>query len=545
MTDIVRKVSLVSEGRLPPERVTAALAALNVRTSYPKRKIWRELYLDTSDWLLQRAGVILKITVSSENARLSVENLASSGKMIPNEAILDEKFNWAGCVLPGPVPGDRISSVLETTFGLQLKVELLLETIIESEVFSGLDSTGNEISVEISWRDTSGIDSSVAITACMLSERSGRSPVFYDIVKHLRSSCDMNLPGATPENELLKHAGIKVPPLEEGDELVIKDDDRHVDAAWRVLNRQFARMLHNEPGARLGVDIEYLHDMRVAVRRMRAALRIFRDAIPARRLESLKRELKWLGGVLGDARDLDVHLLQLKRTMDKLEEEPSADPEANQFSAAIEFYASNLAKRRRTARLRMIRSLDSKRYERLVDRMAKILDDGPPVKPGAPGASLPATEAATDIINSALRKVLKAGRKCDADSPDEQLHRLRKKCKRLRYACEFFSDLFGKPSLDFAKKVIDIQDVLGDHQDSVVARKEIASFAESASVPRGCNREVFVGLGVMIAAEKERATKSRSEFFRIWKKFDRNKTIKPLVNHIEKRCKDTSENGLK
>ena len=83
------------------------------------------------------------------------------------------------------------------------------------------------------------------------------------------------------------------------------------EVAYAVFRKQLRRMLRHEPGTRLGDDIEELHDMRVASRRLRAAIRLFRPFLPAR-FDRLGAELRWLGGVLGDVRDLDVQIEQLE-----------------------------------------------------------------------------------------------------------------------------------------------------------------------------------------------------------------------------------------
>ncbi len=79
------------------------------------------------------------------------------------------------------------------------------------------------------------------------------------------------------------------------------------ELAFAVLRRQLAVLRDKEPGTRLGEDVEELHDMRVATRRLRAALALFAGVLPVR-AQTFRQELGWLAGVLGAVRDLDVQL---------------------------------------------------------------------------------------------------------------------------------------------------------------------------------------------------------------------------------------------
>ena len=94
-----------------------------------------------------------------------------------------------------------------------------------------------------------------------------------------------------------------------GKVLTVDPEDRLIDAGYRVYRKHFERMKRNEPGTRIGEDPEFLHDMRVSTRRLRAAFRTFRPAFKKERMAGFNRDLKWIAAVLGVVRDLDVYLL--------------------------------------------------------------------------------------------------------------------------------------------------------------------------------------------------------------------------------------------
>jgi inorganic triphosphatase YgiF len=138
------------------------------------------------------------------------------------------------------------------------------------------------------------------------------------------------------------------------------------ELAFAVLRRQFAAMRAHEPGTRLGEDPEELHDMRVATRRMRAAIKIFQDALPERS-RWLREELRHFAGVLGAVRDLDVHIEEVKGLS-------SGDGEEDEALAAV---VASLERRRAEARGRMLEALDSERYARFESSFAGMLRRGP------------------------------------------------------------------------------------------------------------------------------------------------------------------------
>jgi CHAD domain-containing protein len=223
------------------------------------------------------------------------------------------------------------------------------------------------------------------------------------------------------------------------------------ELAFAVLRRQRERLLGHEVGTRLGQDPEALHGMRVATRRLRAALAVFADSVP-RRGERVRRELGWLGRSLGELRDLDV---QLGRLAAEAGNDAALDPAALAVSAV-------LMRRRERTRRRMLRVLDSRRYVRLLESLGALVDGGPRAR-GV--ARRPSALVAPDGLTRAYKKVRKAAERLKPDTSAEELHRLRILTKRLRYALEFHAGLYGRPAEEIIARLILLQDQLGVHQD--------------------------------------------------------------------------------
>jgi CHAD domain-containing protein len=215
------------------------------------------------------------------------------------------------------------------------------------------------------------------------------------------------------------------------------------------------------------------------MRRLRAYLRAARPLLDETWSEPLREELQELGRVLGDARDLDVLIEHLQNEIQKLDE-PNATTLVSQLQAE-----------RSALQPALLESLSGERWHGVLDR----LQQEPPLRSGPDLAKLAATE------RSRLRK-----RKLADGAPDEELHDLRKRVKRARYA----SELAGAAAVvDRAK---DVQDVLGEHQDAVVAEERLRVLARAKTA---------LAAGRLIEWERDRARRAREEYPRVWKRLRR------------------------
>jgi triphosphatase len=264
------------------------------------------------------------------------------------------------------------------------------------------------------------------------------------------------------------------------------------ELAFAVLRRQFGTMRSHEPGVRLGEDPEELHDMRVATRRMRAAIKLFKNALPER-ARHLRDEMKWVATVLGDVRDLDVQLERL--------EEWSARADDEGYRDTLRRTSRLLEKQRKEARGRMLAALDSARYERFERSFAEMLKLGPTpsLTPGAaaeedPPTDEPAAVAGRGLLRRRYRKWRKLADAIDDASAPEEYHELRKEGKRLRYALEFFAEVYGEDVTGrLVKPLKTFQDDLGLHQDDLVAAEWLRGMVtESRRFPS--KAAFFVGM---------------------------------------------------
>ncbi|MGQ0720813.1 MAG: CHAD domain-containing protein [Candidatus Eiseniibacteriota bacterium] len=239
-------------------------------------------------------------------------------------------------------------------------------------------------------------------------------------------------------------------------------------AALDVMRREVARCLDREPGSRLGVDPEELHDMRVATRRLRAALRVHRRYLP-RGSRKIARELRWLGSVLGPVRDLDVMIGWLE---ERAKELPAAD------RPSLRGIEGRLRGRRVEARREMLAALDSERYARFVETTTAWLERDPDCAPRRGRRS--AKRVAARLIERRTRKLIRARAALPPDATPADYHRLRILGKSARYALDFHAGHFGKPARRVLRRLVGLQDRLGEHHDIVVFLDRIPALLDDA-----------------------------------------------------------------
>jgi CHAD domain-containing protein len=266
-----------------------------------------------------------------------------------------------------------------------------------------------------------------------------------------------------------------------------------------MLSRQHREILAHDPGVRLGSDPEDVHRMRVAARRARAVLRAARPILDRAATEPVRAELAWLGSSLGPVRDLDVLLAHLRTQVDAL-------PGDDRFAA--ERLVQQLSAEHDLARAQLIEALESERYLSLLDRVAALAREPPASGRTKPLASLAARQ---------FKRLRKAVARLPSEPRDAELHRIRILAKRARYAGELAEASAGKPASRFVSRAKRLQDVIGEHQDAVVATQRIQ---EALTV--ACGSRVAFAAGRLVEREEKRGRRARAAFPKAWRKLEKS-----------------------
>jgi CHAD domain-containing protein len=262
----------------------------------------------------------------------------------------------------------------------------------------------------------------------------------------------------------------------------------HVRAYLRA---QVAEIERADPLIRSGDDPDALHDFRVAVRRLRSVLKSTRELFDEEWLKALRDELRWIGGELAAARDLDVLLARLRK---------EAGPEGAPVVKLLETERRRAWKRVRVA-------LSGERYLKLLDRLTAAVE-APPVRQS--DLSLKA------VARREFRTLRRAARKLGPKANANQVHRARILAKRARYAAELAEPVAGKRARRFVKAAKEFQDVVGAHQDAVVAADKIRGV-----IDRTKSMESAFAAGRLVERTTARRRKVRRQLPRAWKRLER------------------------
>lgn len=276
-----------------------------------------------------------------------------------------------------------------------------------------------------------------------------------------------------------------------------------------------AQMRDNEASARLGRDPEGVHQLRIGLRRLRALVTAYRDALAPAAHEFLSRELRWLQQELNPARDWDVFI------------ETTLQPILKRV-AGLEACLEAAKELRDLAQERAQATLAAPRYTAFLLRSYSWLATGAWASIEAASLDRPVGEFAGLILQRRHRRLRKFGGK-RADLPESDLHRLRLMAKKQRYVAEFFREIYPrKATTRYIAALADIQDVLGSLNDALVSRhlvEELERFlADAPSVGAAAAARAA---GVIMGWQGGRIAEDLNRVSAVWKEFTERKAFWP------------------
>jgi CHAD domain-containing protein len=289
------------------------------------------------------------------------------------------------------------------------------------------------------------------------------------------------------------------------------EPDMPAAEATKIILRQLLKIMRaNEAGIKADIDIEFLHDYRIAVRRTRSALSQIRQVFPPQKTDHYKQEFRALGKLTNGLRDLDVYLLAEPDFRAML-------PDAMQPDIAPLF--DYLRSHRADALAAVIAGLESKSYARMITKWETFLNK--PVKAkDAPKATVPIIDPARKRINNQYCRIVRDGNAILKQPEDERLHALRVECKKLRYLLEFFASIF--PPAEIAKRIKQlkrVQDNLGEFTDLAVQQAYLLSIAEALDIDEAQARRSLVATGFLVETMARRQQVVKADFAGIFKQF--------------------------
>lgn len=451
------------------------------------------VYYDTPDQRLTTAGLTLRRRTGGTDAGWHLKIPVAPGVRDEIQAPLSDT-----------VPPSLAALVRSRVRDTHLLPLLRLRTV--RDVSHLLDPDGTllaEVSVDaVRAERLTGDGGTTRWTEIEVELADGGDPAFLDTVdRHLRKA---GVRRSTAPSKLARALTETAPP----DQHPPAPQPPPVTAGDHILAQlrtQRDALVSLDPAVRRDTH-DSVHRMRVTTRRLRSTLRSYGRILDRTATDPLGTELRWLAGELGLDRDQEVLTERLTAALDALPDDLVTGPVRTRLRLWSQTRGTG-------ARRRLVAVLDGGRYLRLLDALDALLAD-PPLRPPAAGPP-------EKVLTRAVRKEFTAlGAALDEalDLPpgperDLALHEARKQAKRTRYAAEAAAPALGAPAAGLARAARTLQSLLGDHQDSVLARgalRELAGQAQAAG-------ESSFTYGVLYGREERRAAQAEAELPGVWK----------------------------
>ena len=482
---------LASEGPPPADVVRAALAPRFTVVPEGRPRTLRLTWLDTFDWRLHHAGLTLQHSAGSRAGGYTLTGDDGTQVTAPAPGL-----RWpalADVLPPGPLRA-RLQPVTEER--ALMPTARATATVRQLRVLNADDKTVARLTVtdmSLAGKNGTGVPPRLSVTAVR-----GYQAQADRIARCLTAAGDVTPAVASPLDDVLAAAGRHPGDYSGKIDVKLTPEMPARCALEKVLLRLLDTLEANVPGTIRDIDTEFLHDLRVAVRRTRSAIKLCGDVLPAGVAGTFSGEFKWLGDVTTPIRDLDVYLLGYDQMAAGL---LAATP------AELEPFHRYLVQNRKVEERELARALRSRRFLDLIKAWRKEL------AAPAPRRGITAAALAADRIGRAHRKVLKRGAAITPDSPPESLHDLRKRCKELRYLLEFFASLHD-PAIhqQAVRDLKGLQDCLGEYQDCQVQQHEIRMFAAQMMTDREVPATALLAMGELASKIARRERRARREF---------------------------------
>ncbi|MCU1490388.1 MAG: metal-binding protein [Acidimicrobiaceae bacterium] len=286
-------------------------------------------------------------------------------------------------------------------------------------------------------------------------------------------------------------------------------DEQTKDLLARRLRALLGDIARNDLGVRRGAP-DSLHDLRVAVRRTRSALRTFSALFDRERARTVRDELKWFGTVAGAARDQEVLAARARHDLDEIPREERLGPVRAELAGRLDASAA-------AAREKLLEAMQGERYRDLLAALDRF-SAAPPYRPGASGRNATALRRCVNKEVRRTKRLVSGARRAPADRRDVAFHEARKTAKRVRYGAETLQPLHPHEAKRLAKRFAAVQELLGERHDAVVAHELLRQEGARAGVRPGENGYTYG----MLAERERRAVEDADErFARVWRRAQR------------------------
>jgi CHAD domain-containing protein len=458
----------------------------------------RRAWLDTFDWRLYRAGLTLELTTGRGTAELTLTGRDGGTVAAQQAGTAGNRLKWPA--LLGALPVGPLRERLRPVVGVRalMPVARAASTVHGLRVLNADDKTVARVTVDrmsVSSPAQAALPPRLTVTA--LRGYQAQADRLADILATAH--------GVTGGSSGALEAALAAAGRQPGDYsskigIRLAPQAPAVSAVASVLLHLLGTLQANVSGTVRDIDTEFLHDLRIAVRRTRSTLKLAGDVLPAGLASRFRPEFKWLGDLTTPTRDLDVYLMGFDAMTASL---VAASP------AELQPFLDYLARRRAAEQRQLARGLRSARFSWLTSDWREALGSAAAIRKGRPAAA----GLAGRRIRKAHRRVLADGGAITAASAADSMHELRKRCKDLRYLLEIFGSLYDPGEhWQAVRELKSLQDCLGEFQDTEVQRGEIRAFAAQMMAERAAPAATLLAMGEIAAGLAIRQRQARGEF---------------------------------
>ena len=474
-----------------------------------------DIYMDTSDWALFRNKLSLRYRVS--NGRDAVYTMKSIdsfedgiAKRTETEFKLDKPVSS-----PTQIP---VKELKKEILDLITPRKLMEEVVITTRRRRYCVGTPEGARIELAF-DTSSFCSDALYKPCRakqhyeLEAEVKEGPVFSETIKPMAALLaeKFHFEPATKSKLATAMESLKIEPIVKRvpEDLKIRLDDRLDLALKKILKTEFMWMEAQRVGAMTDRDPEFVHQARVATRRMRSALIMFHDALPERTVKFLETRLKWVGGLFGTVRDLDVFNINLTNYEQRIPD----------FNKAKRKAIETLVIKQRRAPLRaMAEGLESRKYKIFEKRMLSFLDSPCEDQPDLLAGQKLIREVAPQAIRGQFKNIVEQSKRVFANPKLTEFHSLRIQMKRLRYLIEFMAPAYGNGLDGLIQQTVHIQTCLGDLQDTVFNQQLVKKLIAECQ-GKMVDPDLLFTFGEIYQVQNEISRERQRDFKGIWNCF--------------------------
>jgi CHAD domain-containing protein len=457
----------------------------------------RRTWLDTFDWRLYRAGLTLE--QATDRGQIELTLTGRDGEVLASERLpADGKVSWPS-LLPALPPGP-LRELLEPVAGIRALSPVARAASRVAELRALNDDAKTIARLAVDRMSVTFPAHGIAPVRLTLSPVRGYQSQADRAARLLAGVPGVTAGRASALDTALAAAGCRPGELTgKAAAISLSPAMPAATAMAAILTALLSSLEANVPGTVRDIDTEFLHDLRIAVRWTRTALKLAGSALPGELAASFRPEFRWLGDLTTPTRDLDVYLLGFSGMAAGL---------VGATETELAPFRDHLLKSRAVAHRHLARGLRSARFARLTADWRAALAGVRAARKRPTVAQL-----ADARIAAAHRRALRGGEVITASSPAESLHDLRKRCKELRYLVEMFGSLHDPAQRwQAVRELKALQDCLGEFQDAEVQRAEIRAFAAQMLADRSAPAETLLAMGEIAAGLAVRQREARARF---------------------------------